>query len=826
MVKPGITIEEIKLQGFRVYLKPTTFSLKCGKSLAVFAPNGLGKSGLIDAFEYYLSEKGTLKRLGERKHQTHAGPRALVHVDAEKENITPTVHFWFKDAGDKFDDPRPIPRSGSNPPPKAAERVNSCTNVPIVIRGHELRHFVDATTPEKRYEEFTTWFDLDSLLVIQKNLRQLRREVGKKANSTTESDIRSLDASHVTEGAVSKWDEPSILAWLNTYILAHLASPLELKKLSNKDPSFQKLAELAVQEKEQTGLGTLEQISDLIIDIIGQPTELHGDAVGQITAFERAVLSRLDALAKVEDKMSVAQQAIFDEVWTSAKKLFEKNISLDRCPVCDTDFHTSPHKSRDQIHVSLDKKLTELKEYHEAKKELYDADEKLTEMKNNLKSKLEAVSSFPECSRHGEVTAYLKTLQSWKKDEEIPASKDASATLTNLIHTIKDSISLITKRQDGHTYDNAIRAAQRLLEIKADLERIDRIKSELRALCDHLDRQASAFDRAIVNHIQGIIGELQNETRDLYKGIQGPNWDVPPIHIDLPDESDRNLQHAHLRMDFADNRRNVVPGGYLSDSQIHTLALAMRLAAIRMFNPQAPIIALDDIVTSYDVNHRKTIAGVLAKRFADFQIFLVTHDEQFFNILRDHLPRNHWDFKRITKIQPGFGPVIHGHHILDGVIDNKLSAGESAAIEIRQAEEDWLGSICRAFRTAVDIRQIGHENNHSRYELALSLERFLKRAKIVPPTVPGISNRFFDSLQSGYVENLASHFSENPNKTGSIGDEKVRWGEFKYFRDKFTCPKCGKRKFQRPLDFSKPACTGCQEPFAFPDNDILVQPAG
>ena len=625
MTKLGITITEITIQGFRGYLKPTTFKMKQGQSLAVFAPNGRGKSSLIDAFEYYLSEKGTLKRLGERKHQTHAGPKAVPHVDAGKEGIMSTVHFKFKQGNEEFEDPRPIPKSGSNQIPEAAKRVNSCVNVPIVIRGHELRHFVEATTPEERYEELTTWFDLDSLLVIQKNLRQLRREVDKKVNSTTEIEMRWQDVSKVTNGAVPKLDESCILEWLNTHILAHLANPLNLKRMSREDPSFQKLVELEAQEKEQTGLGTLRRISDLITSIIGHPGKTHRDAIGQITTFENTILSRQGVLAKVNDTRSATQQAVFDEVWTNAKKLFKKNIEFGSCPVCDTDFRRSPHGSRDQIRVSLDKKLGNLKEYHEAEEEMRRVDENLTIMKNNLNGKLEAISSFPECSGQEEIITYLKSLQSWNAGGEMPASKEATAVLASVRHTITNSIGQITKNQDEYTYGNALRIVQRLLEIKADLEQIYRIKSELRHLCDHLDRQIGVFGQVILDHINKIISRLQNETRNIYRDIQGPNWTVPPIRIDLPSEGDKNQQHAYLRMDFADNHKNVIPGGYLSDSQIHTLALAMRLAAIRIFNPQAPIIALDDIVTSYDVDHRKTIAGVLAKSFADFQIFLVTH---------------------------------------------------------------------------------------------------------------------------------------------------------------------------------------------------------
>ena len=87
---------------------------------------------------------------------------------------------------------------------------------------------------------------------------------------------------------------------------------------------------------------------------------------------------------------------------------------------------------------------------------------------------------------------------------------------------------------------------------------------------------------------------------------------------------------------------------------------------------------------------------------------------------------------------------------------------------------------------------------------------------ILPPEVPGIANTFLSSLQKGVVENFASHFSDNPYKNSSVGDEKARWKEFQYFRDQFTCPSCGKRRFKRPLSLNRPVCIYCETPFSFP----------
>ena len=92
--------------------------------------------------------------------------------------------------------------------------------------------------------------------------------------------------------------------------------------------------------------------------------------------------------------------------------------------------------------------------------------------------------------------------------------------------------------------------------------------------------------------------------------------------------------------------------------------------------------------------------------------------------------------------------------------------------------------------------------------------------------VPGVANSFLNNLKKGEVENFASHFSDNPYKSGSVGDDRTRWEEFKYFRDLFVCPSCGKRRFKRPHILKKPVCNSCEAQFEFqPPKPLTVQPA-
>lgn len=826
-----ITIEALKLAGFRAYLKPQTVDLyrdKTPLSLAVFAPNATGKSSLVDAIEYYFSEDATLARLGKRQAQTRAGPGAMEHVDAEESGVTPAVHLWFKQDKDKFDEARPVSKSGKSacPLPEPATRVLSSIKLPFIIRGYELRSFVETDTPEDRYKDVISWFALDPLLTIQQNLRALRRNVKKTAESKTEENERLRDLKQITQNAVATWDEANACSWFNIHVLAHLDKKLTLAKLSNEDTGYQELVKRKNAEDDRLGLGTLEQLTADVEVLLASPEKEGEKPKGKIIVFEDAASAHAAAVAREAEERSKASQAVFNDVWASAKRVFEDNeADFESCPVCDTALTSTPHGSREKVLVGLETKLTGLAEYRAAEDDLQKATKALEDSLRNLKAGLEtAIPNLKIVGYEGKtkrIVAYLEGLKSWKTGDKAPSSADAVTELNALLASAAAERERIEQQQGEHTYANALKIANELIQIKSHLERIQRTKAELLTLHEELNRQALVLNKAIAEHTQDLIGKLQKSVDNLYKDIQGGDGSAPPIRFELPGEDDTNQQRIQLLIDFAENRKGVIPSGYLSDSQIHTLALALRLSAIRMFNDGVPIIVLDDVVTSYDADHRKNIAAMLAKHFNEFQIILVTHDEQFFNLLQDHLSPARWIFRRITKMESKFGPRFHDHRTPDEAIQAKLDENNSAANEIRQAEEEWLLDICRGFGVKVIIRPVDRPFQFERSELAGALASFLKRAGILPPEVPGISNTFLSSLQKGVVENFASHFSDNPYKNASVGDEKARWREFQYFRDHFACPSCGKGRFKRPPSLQRPVCFKCETPFEFKLTKVL-----
>jgi hypothetical protein len=106
-----ITVSKIVIQGVKGILKPIELSLgKASKpcSLAIFAPNACGKSGIADALEYFFDEKGEVQHLGIRADSETGGKVAIPHIHASKSKIKPEITIIFQ--GGQFSAPLKITR--------------------------------------------------------------------------------------------------------------------------------------------------------------------------------------------------------------------------------------------------------------------------------------------------------------------------------------------------------------------------------------------------------------------------------------------------------------------------------------------------------------------------------------------------------------------------------------------------------------------------------------------------------------------------------------------------------------------------------------------
>jgi len=819
MADVSYTLDSLQLSGFRAYLTPKTFDFGIKRCLAVFAPNGSGKSSIVDALEFMMSEEGTLERLGVRTIDNNAGVAALAHNLAVEKNIDPLVSVRFK-FGDKKPEGSRSAVGLARPRPAVADAVQACFTVNPVVRGHALRRFVEGQTAAERYEEVAHWLQLGPYVDVQRNLRALRQRT--KAAADDQSAIKWVDTQLAKKTAMSvqAWDETSVLAYANR-ILALLDKELSLNLLGPADPAFVTARDRAKAEEKQLGLEGLRQVRRTAAVLYEVKKGIDGRGTlttGLLVDFAAAIEAHARAAAAETAERNAAANAAFAELWRIAEPLFaEGKATPETCPICTTPIAISAARSAEGVRQHISARRADMADYAKSKRALDDAKSTVDRAHARLRSALDTLGPLLSEAHLGLTVAlaeHLKATESWSGGA-VPDDATLKAALRELMKVLDASVTEIEAKQGDNTYVKTLGKLEELVELKNERGRALRTLAELEQLATELNTQAAFVSGAIRKEVQALLDTLQVPINEIYRQIQGAG--AAPIRLELPSEADTNQQRLNLVIDFATNRAGVHPGGFLSDSQIHSLALALRLAAIKRFNTTAPILALDDIVTSYDADHRRRIAALLAKEFTNFQVIITTHDERFFTYLKDQLGDKNWHFMRIIRLDPDFGPRFVDHRVTDAMIEARWHEGESAANEMRQAEEEWLLGLCRDFGVNIRIRSVDRAYSYERAELASALMGFLGDQRLAPPMVPGVNNRFLTSLQQGAVENFGSHFQDGPYGDGSMGDEKARWDEFKFFRARFACPKCGKARFKRPIGVTKAICAndGCESQFEF-----------
>lgn len=89
------------------------------------------------------------------------------------------------------------------------------------------------------------------------------------------------------------------------------------------------------------------------------------------------------------------------------------------------------------------------------------------------------------------------------------------------------------------------------------------------------------------------------------------------------------------------------PQLFLNEARLSALGLAIYLAGRLACTPTASnsalkLLVLDDVLIGLDHSNRLPVLDVLQTKFADWQIVLLTHDRNWFDLARSHLPEAAW----------------------------------------------------------------------------------------------------------------------------------------------------------------------------------------
>ena len=355
--------------------------------------------------------------------------------------------------------------------------------MPFIIHGYELRGFVEATA-ETRYQEIASWFSLDPLLAIQKNLRNLQRHVKARADSKTESNERLRDLQRVTSNGVSTWSELAICDWFNTHVLSKLDPSLVFVDISESDPDYIVLAQRKDEEEKRIGLAALSTLIGQI-DTLSMPVaDSDRDQSGLVAKFERSVSDHALAVESESNERDRASQSVFNDLWSQAHSLFEmEDQDFSSCPVCDTEFGSTPHLSREAVRININAKLAMLAGYRQAESALRTAKQQLLQNSQTLRTTVDRLSTgLADANFEGDaepVSTYLAELKSWEPALPLPNSGLLLQGMVSIRESLTNARERLENQQGENTYTQAKNIADQLIQVRKDLTRIYRTKEEL-----------------------------------------------------------------------------------------------------------------------------------------------------------------------------------------------------------------------------------------------------------------------------------------------------------------------------------------------------------
>ena len=298
------------------------------------------------------------------------------------------------------------------------------------------------------------------------------------------------------------------------------------------------------------------------------------------------------------------------------------------------------------------------------------------------------------------------------------------------------------------------------------------------------DKILKAYQKRQKTYLSKILKEISGRVADIYEKLH-PGEGLTGIAVEP-----WTAKGIELAIDFHGTRQRP-PHGVLSESHLNSLAIALFLAMAETFNQKLGFLVLDDVVNSFDLEHRGQLASLLANEFSDWQLIVLTHDHLFFEQLVRRAPAwkkleftswSHEEGPRTTRYETG-GMLAKARKCLE---DDDLTG---AATKARRALEELLQEVCQGIAAPLPFRRGAGNDRREIVELFSGLRRGLdKYAKQMFRELKPLLADLEADVQVAL--NVEAHASQGKAATSEVRVALERIGQLD---DVWSCPSCQTR---------------------------------
>jgi hypothetical protein len=240
---------------------------------------------------------------------------------------------------------------------------------------------------------------------------------------------------------------------------------------------------------------------------------------------------------------------------------------------------------------------------------------------------------------------------------------------------------------------------------------------------------------------------------------------------------------VEFTLTYDHRHRNVSPPQrIMSTSQLNALGLALHLARLKLEDQPWRTVFLDDVVNSFDANHRQGLARLLNEEFSAWQMIVLTHDRAFNDILRRST--SGWRFREIAAFSPRGGPQLSDsepRRALRARLDDGATPMEVAHLARRALEQSLRTPLAKL---GYEIRY-DPDQRYTAHDYLLALRRGLAHAGSPLNDLP-----LLDRMETAsYMANLGVH---DRDATVATTDDLLRLADdLDELDNAFHCAGCG-----------------------------------
>jgi DNA repair exonuclease SbcCD ATPase subunit len=732
-------IHRLTLRAFRGVPGTMELDLEGGPSLAVYGDNGTGKSTIADALEWFFT--GGIELLSHEGRQ-----HAVRNLGPAAEEETSVEILTSGSLGGK----------ALFPDTRGPEAFSLASRETFLLRGRTLADFINKTKTEK-WKALAELLGLDAVELLRQDLQRARTDVKREIKAAEERREAAARALGASDGSLS---EESLLQSLQEVARGlGVDAPESLERAA--DPAW---------------------IAGVASGAESAPAARHetlNRAVSSLGRFDVDLAAARDwnALVSSEGAKDLARAALFRD----ADALLSKSKAPDACPLCSQplDGEKLASRVREVLRGILDVSREVERAGEKARASVETVKTALASRRSihaqarALGIELPGVPTAPDFDDRGPIDvlrleALASEVEAWDRtaresvDRAAPAEGGARASQFALLAAILEHVRVF-------------RAAER------DLARA-------RRAYDLLDRVYEAYQERQKQELERMLGSISAGVAEIYDALH-PGEDLGGIEV-VP----WTAKGIELAVDFHGSRQRP-PHGVLSESHLNSLAIALFLAMARTFNEKIRFLVLDDVINSFDLEHRGQLAELLAEKFDDWQLIVLTHDRQFFERLVRRAPS--WKRIEITSWSYDQGPRTTGY-ASPGILaeaSSRLSSGDvnGAATKARRALEEILQEVCEALRAELPFRRGAKNDEREVGELLKGIRRGVKEhAKPMIGDLEPLLKALEADLQASL--NVEAHASRGRAAASEIEATLER---IEKFHRLWSCGACGTRVWHK-----------------------------